>query len=219
MKAPKTRCVVVLTVGRSGSSALAEILTHLGVDMGVSVECERHHWQHSRWNPRGQYERPATRQFAKRYLENRGGGWSKPDLKGLDEPTEEELKRFSKIVARCSAKSQLWGWKDPRTVLYIKAFAHLLPDPIFIWLGRERRAIVRSMTHRNPGWSRTNCETMHDFYVGKLKEFQIDHEVFVIRYEELVEQPEVHMEKIAGLLGIPPDKKAAGCVVSDLKHF
>ena len=212
------RCVVILTSGRTGSSAVAGVFYHLGVDMG-KWRIKDNNWRLKTFNPRGQFEDSLFTGFSRDYLSARGGGWTKPWVEKLNQPTESELERFEQIVEGRSKKSSLWGWKNPRTVLYIESFIHLLPNPIFIHSARGRDATIASIQRRHPRISWKKCEKIYDFYIARINEFKSRHKLLTIRYETLTEKPEMMVARLAKKVGVSVTEKAVEFIGPELRHF
>ena len=212
------RCVVILTSGRTGSSAVAGVLYHLGIDMG-KWRIKDNNWRLKTFNPRGQFEDSLFTGFSRDYLSSRGGGWDKPWVKKLNQPTELELGRFEKIIKGRSKKSSLWGWKNPRTVLFIESFIHLLPNPIFIHSARGRDATIASIQRRHSHWSQKRCERVHDFYAARLDKFAKRHKTLTVRYERLTENPKREVTRLAKAVGVPVTEKAVDFIDPELRHF
>jgi hypothetical protein len=206
-------CIVVLTPSRTGSSAVAGSLDRLGVDMGNFKRRPR------TFNQSGQFEDRAFMSFSDQYLGTRGGTWSNPWVKGLGKPSKKELRQFKKFIQQRSATSKIWGWKNPRTILFINAFKHLLSKPLYIWVKRNRDATLKSMKHRHPTWERWACEKLHDYYVGLIEEFTKDQRVEIIRYEDLIESPKRHVTRLANMIGLPYKEKAVTFIDAGLRHF
>ncbi len=117
------QAVLILGMGRCGTSYLASFLRANGVDLGSNLG-------HSDYiNPRGFYEHRSIVDFHRRLL-------ARSDPGGVDIPllaspaiavTEQDSDDAVRILNGLS-RSGLWGWKDPRTLLFIDLWLKLLPD-------------------------------------------------------------------------------------------
>lgn len=113
---------------RSGTSMLASHLQARGVAIGD------HLIGAAKGNLRGHFEDEAIFDFHLKALARyRDHAWRLFDDGTLGlrtftyEPTSDELKEAQDIIAS-HRKSGLWGWKEPRTCLFIDFWQKLLPD-------------------------------------------------------------------------------------------
>lgn len=117
--------VLVLGMHRSGTSYLASILCSLGVPMGDSLVAA------GEGNPHGHFEDLEIVEFHERLLKKRAAAnpriiarstmvteWSDRGFSPEEAEEAEEL-----LAAR--QRSGLWGWKDPRTALFLDGWQGL----------------------------------------------------------------------------------------------
>lgn len=106
---------------------------------------------------------------------------------------DESIAFADKFISERSSKD-LWGWKEPRTALYIFHWKELIRDLKIIFLQKDKNAVVNSLYKRekrirNPkrrnkimylfnklkfnsfNW-RENYEITYDVYINHCKEFQ-----------------------------------------------
>lgn len=111
----RTKVMVVLAVGRSGTSAVAKGLHLAGFDMG------RHLLPPSDSNPEGHYEDRRLVDLNDDLLESCGGTWCSPPpfLPHQDSDEFEAMWRLCShyISERMVGDPAKWGMKDPRLVL------------------------------------------------------------------------------------------------------
>ena len=117
--------VIVLGMGRSGTSYLSSFLAANGVSLGGDL------LEGSIINPRGFYEDKEILAFHQRILRrlNATADWDNQLSDLLPEPqlTPEEKEHAVRILGRL-AKPGPWGWKEPRTVRFIRFWLSLLPE-------------------------------------------------------------------------------------------
>ena len=63
------------------------------------------------------------------------------------EVKEEYIKKAKEIIA-LNARFQQWGWKDPRTTLFLEFWHQLLPDAKFLFIYRSPWDVVDSLYRR-----------------------------------------------------------------------
>lgn len=116
--------LLILGLGRSGTSYLASFLQANGVDLGSDLGGPGF------VNPRGFFEDRRIVDFHRRLLTKRDPRAADIPLlavatsHGPDPSEAEEAVRILEALARPG----LWGWKDPRTLLFIDFWLGLLPD-------------------------------------------------------------------------------------------
>jgi hypothetical protein len=142
--------VLVLGMHRSGTSYLASILAALGVKMGDELLAA------DAGNPRGYFENLSVLAFHKALLARR----SKPSqtradfLPGPDfSPawSAEESAQADALVALL-AREGFWGWKEPRTCLFLAQWMEKLPQARCIAVYRHPLEIYYSFLKRRD-WS------------------------------------------------------------------
>lgn len=98
-----SRCLMVLSVPRAGSSCVAGVLHRLGIDMGQG------HFQPNDWaNPRGYYEDLRWR-LATQHVTGRGYSLRAANLQRVGKAQRQRWR----ALARGDAHKLLWGMKDP----------------------------------------------------------------------------------------------------------
>src|SRR3954464_5611815 len=136
-----SRSVVITGMHRSGTSLLASALSRAGVDLGS------HLLPAGRGNRHGHFEDVELVQFHERFLARRGVSAlaPPPDWEPRETPEEETAAR--EMVARRAALP-LWGFKDPRSVLFLDFWRPLLPAPLFLLVYRHPVEVALSLLRR-----------------------------------------------------------------------
>jgi len=146
----KERTVLVLGMHRSGTSYLASVLAGMGVRMGDELLAA------DRGNPRGYFEDRAILSFHKRLLASRSKGLqTRADfLPGADfNPDWNDGERAEALaLVRSLRKDGPWGWKEPRTCLFVQEWLRILPDAACVAVYRHPLDIFHSFLRRGD-WS------------------------------------------------------------------
>lgn len=140
-----TNQVLVITgMHRSGTSLTTSLLQSAGLDVGQRLLMENDS------NPKGHYEDLDFVNFHEDVLEAQGlhtAGWV------LDRSipiSEILLPQAINLVEKNSSKP-LWGWKDPRTVLFLDFWQKLIPEAKFVFVYRQPWEVMDSLFRRgNP---------------------------------------------------------------------
>jgi len=196
------KTVIVLGMHRSGTSIVAGILKILGVNMGK--ELMEPNWA----NPLGYFENKKFVRLNDEILAAAGGSWKNP-------PSQEKIlklrNKFSQRIISLinQEKSQIWGWKDPRTTLTIEMYLPYLENPYFIICRRKTKDIAQSLKRRDKIKIRSALN-LDRIYQEKIKSFLEKHPdlpKIVLSFEEIIKNPIKEAEKIANFLGLNLNEK------------
>jgi hypothetical protein len=197
------RGIIVMGVGRSGTSLVVCILHHLGVFMG-------HDLHPVNWED-GKVLRIHEAMI--------GRNWKQPQLN----VTKGMAETYSKLIAKRQAKG-LWGIKDPRLCFTFPALLPLLKgtDARIIFTSRSLENVVRSMCQQPGASSRAVMEQVAKHYVQALDQTRelvpTDWPTITIDYDDLVDDPLMHVPRIAELAGKPVTAKIIGIVDPGKRH-
>ncbi|MGL4375416.1 MAG: chromosome partitioning protein ParA, partial [Microcoleaceae cyanobacterium] len=130
MKNSENQSVIVITgMHRSGTSLTASLLQKTGVDIGKRLVGAEY------GNIKGHFENADFVEFHKSVFQFQGidnlGCTFQREVPVPDEYQEQA----HKLIAQ--QKSPIWGWKDPRTTLFLNFWDQLLPDAKYIFIYRS----------------------------------------------------------------------------------
>jgi hypothetical protein len=137
--------IVLTGMHRSGTSLAASLARRAGIDMGSDLVPAK------KGNPRGYFEDLDFRGLQEAILARQGLSPFFLPSEGLAEPDAEAEAAAKALIERRSGKS-LWGWKDPRTCLFLDFWHGLLPDPYYVFLYRHPVEVALSLLRRRQGW-------------------------------------------------------------------
>jgi GT2 family glycosyltransferase/predicted nucleic acid-binding Zn-ribbon protein len=153
---------------RSGTSLTASILQSTGLDIGDRL------MSGSISNAKGHFEDWDFVEFHEAVFKSQGvahEGWT--EVRSIS-VQEQYLERARNLVSARENKI-IWGWKDPRTTLFLDFWAKLIPEAKFILVYRTPWEVVDSLFRRGDGvfkhnpnfaikiWNAYNRATL-DFY-------------------------------------------------------
>lgn len=195
--------LLVIGMHRSGTSAVAGALGRLG--FAVPVEEDR--WEPSPDNP-DHWESRALALYSDLLLERMGGTWDRPPVLPLGveifKDLDGDLGDPSLPASRAFPEPGAVLWKDPRTCLLLPYWRTHLPGPlaaVFIW--RQPLAVARSLRARDR-MHLADGVALWERYNRCAIEGLLGVDTFVIRYEEVVEDPTEQLGAIANwLAGLP----------------
>jgi hypothetical protein len=133
--------LIVAGMHRSGTSLLAQLLQDAGLNLGTRLLPAHES------NRKGHVENVDFVELHKRVLTSQGldpDGWT---LKGnLSVP--DSLRQEARSVIERNAQEAPWGWKDPRTTLFLDFWAAELPEACFVFVYRAPWEVVDSLFRR-----------------------------------------------------------------------
>ena len=214
-------CVLILPLPRSGSSMVAGILHHLGVDMGPCQPPDAA-------NPSGYFEdlrfQGLYRAWSRRYETDPGR--ARLRLPPWDPPLDHiDLARYARLIRACAERPR-WGVKDPELCYYACPFAATLRRPIRVIItGRDRTAAAASLGARRRWLSPADCALIVDDYsrrqmatLAVLESHGIAPPL-AIDYDAALADPGIAVRQIAAHVGLPATAAAAAFVSPGLRHY
>ena len=185
----ESTAIVVLGL-RSGTSALAGVINHLGVYFGYDL------MPPAEDNRRGFWEHLGIERVHQQLLADLGSSWhdSSPLPLGweMSAPAVFAWDRIRYILERDFGDVPLWGVKDPRMCRLLPLWMRLLSDlgvaPRFVISVRDPRDVAASLTLRN-GFDEGRCLTLWRSYLRCAVEGSRGHPTSFVRYDDLLDPP------------------------------
>lgn len=133
--------LIILGMHRSGTSLTANWLHRCGLDLGSKL------LEAGVGNAEGHFENEEIVRFHEDLLRNHGYTYLTPNLNRFT-ITENDLSKAREII-RSSGKEEGWGWKDPRTCLFIRSvWQKVLPKMKVLVIYREPHEVATSIVKR-----------------------------------------------------------------------
>jgi hypothetical protein len=156
--------VILTGMHRSGTSLVASFLHKSGVDMGEGNLCGA-----GKGNEKGHFESIPFIEFHQRIMSRKGFDARRANHEAI--LTEDDLDNAKRIIAQRieEAGGGPWGWKDPRTSLFLPFWGSLLPEAKYLFMVRNPFAVADSLHRRDdkPG------ETWWKSTTNRLKTWRI----------------------------------------------
>lgn len=160
-------------------------------------------------------------------------------VSSLDSKEKNPLELFKKFVRTIASEQNkiIASEHTPRNIFYAKALLQILPSALFLNIVRDPRAVMASQKMR---WKRRTRggeipwkETFrvwfnyHPFTVCRLWQKAVstalslsNHEQFlIVRFEDLIHQPEKETKKICKFIGVPWEKNMLDVPWIGSSHF
>lgn len=143
MQKSNTEQTVFIIAGmhRSGTSLAASILQSAGVHIGRPL------MEATEFNAKGHFENLDFFEFHLDVFRSLGvniDGWTLQENLQIDEPLIDRAKQ----LIEQNSLSSIWGWKEPRTTLFLDFWAKLLPEARFLLIYRSPWEVADSLYRR-----------------------------------------------------------------------
>ena len=136
-----SQAIIITGMHRSGTSLVSSLLQRGGINIGEQLLAA------NSANPRGYFEDVGFYEFHEHLLHERGQTYLHVAPSFAFEPTEAEIARAQALIAE-RAQQSLWGWKDPRTSLFLDFWHRLLPEGRFLFVYRHPLEVLLSLLRR-----------------------------------------------------------------------
>ncbi|MGD0038764.1 MAG: sulfotransferase [Bacteroidota bacterium] len=137
----RTDAVIITGMHRSGTSLLANILQEAGVDLGTELLGPLP------GNPRGHYEDLKFLHFMDEIVQRKGLGILLEEENQISTLQPNEIEYARQLINK-RHNVPIWGWKDPRTCLYLDLWEKLLPEAKHIFIYRHPLEVATSLIRR-----------------------------------------------------------------------
>jgi hypothetical protein len=134
--------LVIGGMHRSGTSLTASILAGAGVHLGDSLMAPADS------NPKGHFEDLEFYRLHQRMLAANGLCTDGFTCQETIEPPPSARVEAAELVRRRRAANRPWGWKDPRTILFLDFWASLVPEAKWLFVARSPEEVVDSLFRR-----------------------------------------------------------------------
>ncbi|HAA32543.1 MAG TPA: family 2 glycosyl transferase [Cyanobacteria bacterium UBA8553] len=132
---------IITGMHRSGNSLTASLLQSAGVDIGERL------MPPAEGNIKGYFENLDFTEFHENIFTSQGiakTGWT---LEKQIQIPEQFLEK-AKLLIQANSCKQYWGWKDPRTTLFLNYWANLIPEANFLLIYRSPWEVIDSLYRR-----------------------------------------------------------------------
>lgn len=200
--AGRPRLLLVAGMHRSGTSMFARFLDASGIPMGERLHVDL------RTNPYGHYEDEDFLLLQRTEIARWTGGEDYlVDRSAPPGPAFVERSRELLDARLRTHGDRLWGWKDPRTTLFLDHWLGLEPGLHVAALVRRPREVLDSLSRRLRARLRPRLKErilrsyVHHNRVLLAFARRVPRQVTVLPLEGLVRDPEQNLERLSAALG------------------
>lgn len=137
------KTIVILGMHRSATSLVAMGLHRACVSMGDELLGA------GLGNELGHFEDKGMIRLNDKLLRLAGGSWDNPPNEHAIFEVGYQHKDEIETAVKYRSMRDLWGWKDPRTVLTIRCFQPFLKNPIYVSCFRDPKEVAKSLHKRD----------------------------------------------------------------------
>ncbi|ADE16694.1 conserved hypothetical protein [Nitrosococcus halophilus Nc 4] len=202
-----SKAVVVLGMHRSGTSCLAGCLEEAGLYLGP-VNTKAPH------NARGNRENRAIMDLNDEVLRANGGAWDRPPAAVRWD--ESQRRRRDGIIAAYPTHD-IWGFKEPRTLLTLEGWLEALPMPSCVGTFRHPTAVAESLLQRNK-FAPEKAYALWLAYNRRLLAYWERFRFPIICFDWEPPQYAERLAKIAGKLGLADPPRGSSFFTSALRR-
>jgi hypothetical protein len=194
--------LVIAGMHRSGTSLAASLVATAGVHVGDQLMGP------AAGNPRGHFEDLEFYRLHQRILEANGlsrDGFTCQDA--IEVPARARAKAAA-LVEQRRAAGRPWGWKDPRSTLFLEFWAELVPESRFVFLVRPPWEVVDSLFRRGDDPFALNPRFTVDVwfaYNRRVRDFVRRHaeRCTVVEAAGVAADPTGFVGRVADLMAVP----------------
>ena len=197
--------VLILSPPRCGSSCLSACVSFQGFSHGKSPTTVS-----DTYNEKGYFENANVLKFNGRVLKAIGSNVH--DSRRLVAAQYREMMFYAAPLSALLAdefggdtETDPFVIKDPRLVPLFPLYSEVLPEAKVICLNRDADASARSMERMNETIRRrgVSFDSVWKIYAEQLDEIAESSQVMRVRFEELLDKPQVVLADLCDFLGVP----------------
>lgn len=226
----KKKCILVLSMHRSGSSCCSGSMQFLGTPVSFGAH---HSQEKNRWNAKGFFENELILKFNNSALASVGGLWKKVWVWNNAEKATlmTFVPKLKEIIQTdfLSQKEDYFLIKDPRIIwlypIYEKVLQDLSVETYIVHIDRPDNEVAKSLwdPHRLKYPDALRLTELYKTELQKVLAGKPQDKIVHLTYNELLQSPVTVLQKINRLLGLDPEKVDATNVSKfidrTLKHF
>lgn len=204
--------VVIAGMHRSGTSLVASLLQRAGVHVGDELLGAHES------NPHGHFEDVDFLEFHRACLDRLGVESMPGRPITLERLGRDEIDRAAELVA-AKRRTSPWGWKDPRSCLFLGFWSELLPEARFVFVYRDPIEVVLSLLRRGSDRSilvepKVGLDAWKSYNGAILRHFDSHPDrCFLVEIREVARAPAAFVTAVAEKLDLSLEPTAVAGVV------
>lgn len=139
--------LVVAGMHRSGTSLITHWLHDCGLQVGEDL------LQGGSGNVEGHFEDLEFLKIHEAILTGQGADFAGLHLDGAVAPSVYDKAKMKAVIDVKNDTYTQWGWKEPRTCLFLETYDDLLPEAKYFVVQRDYQAVIGSLINRDFGYT------------------------------------------------------------------
>jgi hypothetical protein len=185
---------------RSGTSMVARLLNHCGLDLGPEEDL----LPPAPDNPEGFWENRGFFKLNNAILKALGGRWDRPPPLPQGWPDSRAVRRLrARAADLVRGFREPWGWKDPRNCLTLPFWKKVLPGVRTLVCVRNPLAVAQSLRERE-GTSLAACFDLWLTYHRHLLAAVPGEDRVVTHFDSYFDDPVSELRRVLALVGMDP---------------
>ncbi len=198
---PRHPAVIIAGMHRSGTSLTASLIADAGVHLGDDLLGPSH------GNRAGHFEDRQIYEFHQRALAANGLGLEGFTSRSACVVPDGLLPEARLLVEHRRRHDGPWGWKEPRTTLFLDFWADLIPEARFLLVFRRPWEVVDSLFRRGDPtfvWNPQLAIDIWQHYNQELEQFQGRHpdRCVLVELADIVADPRRCFARVSVALGV-----------------
>jgi|GEM_PF-133664 len=222
----KQKCIVILGMHRSGTSALTGLLQILGLELGNNLDGPAF------YNVKGLFEQSDINRLNILILKKLNSSWD--DIYPLSEEWFHDINindiklQIKQVIVQNFGLCSVFGIKEPRIAillpLYLEMFEEMAIELHFVIIKRNKEEVACSLLKRD-GFAYDKSCALYDKYANNIEKYTNGYSRTYVDFNELVNNPKQVITKLKNELDISlgdfDDLKAEiyEFIDPNLKHF
>lgn len=141
-KSAQNKTLILLGMHRSGTSLIAHWLQNCGLQIGAELLGPGHS------NVEGHFEDVEFYNIHREILENNNLDESGVIFNSVNSISVINKAKIEQLIQSKNRLFEQWGWKDPRTCLFLDFYREILPDAYYLIIIRDYKCVVISLIKR-----------------------------------------------------------------------
>lgn len=204
-----SKCIFILGMHRSGTSALAGSLRDAGLYLGDVLSNKI-----KGLNEKGLQEPAAIVYMHQNLLQENGGSWDAPPDKIVWQPLHRAVRD---LFIESRRELPLWGFKEPRTLLAFNGWTDVLDDWSAVGIYRDPMEVALSLQKRNNIPLEEGLQLWLQ-YNRRLLKLQIEHDFPLVEFSKNDKATREGIGKAATWLGLQ-SLEGTSFFEPGLRHF
>jgi hypothetical protein len=175
-------------------------------------------------NPLGHFEHAGFFRINEGLLAHFGASWHNPPELQQGWETDASLSDLTaeaRQLVGTFSETPVWGWKEPRTTLFVPFWKSIVPGLRFVICFRSPLDVAMSLQSRDGSSIGAGASLWHQYSRAAIRDTAGSPRIFTF-YEDYFRDPVLEMNRVAQFCGLAPRGtmvELRDCVAHELRHY